>query len=343
MGGGISLAPSTDPNDTKSIQYKLKALLANKKNMDKLFKKIATLNKKTKKDIDIGQVELLEYFVMRVDSKKDVALRSFATTPDVVNAAFKHVVGKGKATSSGVSKKQFRVLLPTLFLYSELWKIFEVVDNCIDDKKIFKGEFLRAYPSFQLHTITHKPPGCEDISDERIAGVQMKAVTEEMWENEFNKLDKDKNGYITFEEFCSYAVKNIITPMDYMDKEISDETTEMSNVEVENENENENENVELSEDGNIVTASIQQPLVSGVIPDPGDKSVTINDSPAVEGIVTVEAASNAVPVPIAETGDEPVAVPIAVAVSVADTPVVKQDEPTPTTIEMSPQANNNQA
>mmetsp|Transcript_24682 Transcript_24682/g.24907 ORF Transcript_24682/g.24907 Transcript_24682/m.24907 type:complete len:337 (+) Transcript_24682:139-1149(+) len=250
MGGGVSFVPVHDADNVKS---KLKALMGNKKHMDKLFRKIAAFGKASghlNKSYDISQVELLDYFGPKNALHKDPDLQSFCPKPEVVNAAFKHVVGKGSKTSSGIDKKHFRILIPTIFLFSELWKVFEVCDNSIDDRKIFRGEFERAYNYFHHDkSVSQTQPATDD---ERVEGVHAEKITEETWDKEFDVIDKDKNGYITFDEFCSYVVKNIISPTDFIDAELPEGTLEKQESEI-----MDNEQFILNENGEIARVFVQ--------------------------------------------------------------------------------------
>ena len=47
-----------------------------------------------------------------------------------------------------------------------------------------------------------------DISDD---------VTDEVWEQEFHEIDINKNGYISFGEFCKYVTKFIVTPKQFIE------------------------------------------------------------------------------------------------------------------------------
>jgi len=209
---GISFVPSQDATD---MQSKLKRLLNNKKQMDKVFKSIASIDKgrgKLGKSYDINYGELIQFFMKRDESH---ALKSLTVEKEVIKVAFTYVAGD--PLKNVINKKQFRVFLPTLFLFTELWKVFEIVDDNVDDKKIFLGEFERAYKSFQDASGQVQPIK----TDAAISGVKVdkSIISEEEWRNAFTILDKDKNGHISFLEFCSYAADNIISPMDFIDQE----------------------------------------------------------------------------------------------------------------------------
>ena len=47
-------------------------------------------------------------------------------------------------------------------------------------------------------------------------GVSINNMSIEEWQNEFNKIDHNKSGFITFKELCLYVVKYIETPEQYM-------------------------------------------------------------------------------------------------------------------------------
>eukprot|EP01041_Mallomonas_annulata_P002620 gene2620-5124_t len=202
MGSGISISPTSA---TEEVHAKLKRLVADKKKMDKVFKTIAASGKlatgKIDKNYDISHMELLDYFgTHKFDATKDSALEGFCVNNDVIHAAFYLIAGKN--SDAGITKKQFRVLLPTLFLYSELWKVFGKLDVSIDDKKIFKGEYMVAYDAIK-----------------GISNVTFSNVTREEWESYFTLMDKDKNGYIAFDEFSSFVVKHFISAEEFIEKE----------------------------------------------------------------------------------------------------------------------------
>jgi len=303
MGSGASnltFAPVSNPSD---VQNKLKKLMANKQNMDKLFKKIASLGKqggRADNIKEISQSELLQYFLVMEKSKKDPALRNFTTKSEVLSAAFRHVVGKGSKGATGITRKKFRILLPTIFLFSELWEVFEVVDSGIDDKKIFKGEFNRAYQYFQ--NMNNPNPNIK--KERRLSGVRMENISSDLWEKEFDVIDKDKSGFITFDEFCSYAIKNIIDPMDFMDKEAVEEA-EGEGGEGGEEGELDRQEVIISDNGDIVTRRLSLSLSPTSLSSPPALSISAGEAilPTNETSVT---ASDSLPLTLATataTGD----------------------------------------
>jgi len=199
MGSGISVVPPKESND------KLRALLGNKKKMNKLFKTIATSgNKNGRIDISTG-ISLSELIVYFSKENRDPALKGFSSDASVCREAFKLITGRTDAKAQ-ITKKKFRELIPTLFLFTELWKIFEIADDSIDDKRIFKGEYMRA----RLRVIS-------------IESIQIGNVTDDDWEKEFVSIDKDNSGFISFGEFCAYVVSHIVSPMNFITEDPGDD------------------------------------------------------------------------------------------------------------------------
>mmetsp|Transcript_38614 Transcript_38614/g.39306 ORF Transcript_38614/g.39306 Transcript_38614/m.39306 type:complete len:355 (-) Transcript_38614:345-1409(-) len=299
MGGGISLSPTLEADDVFS---RLKRLLANKRNMDLLFNKIASLDKvagKVDMSTDISHNELLCYFAGKKNSHQlDKNFKTFSTTPEVVNAAFNHIVGKGKKR---ITKKQFRRVIPTVFLFHELYKLFEVADDTfIDDKRVFRVEFIKAYKIFQ----DSQDPDPTVKKERRLSGVKLDNISVEQWEKEFDVIDKDKSGFITFDEFCSYAIKNIIDPMDFMDKEAVEEA-EGEGGEGGEEGELDRQEVIISDNGDIVTRRLSLSLSPTSLSSPPALSISAGEAilPTNETSVT---ASDSLPLTLATataTGD----------------------------------------
>ena len=90
----------------------------------------------------------------------------------------------------------------TLFYFSHLFEVFIASDDNVGDQKILKGEFIRAKDKLLCQ------PGI------RIK----KKIPLDAWEAEFEKMDSGvrKNEYVSFHEFCQYAVKELTTPEKYL-------------------------------------------------------------------------------------------------------------------------------
>lgn len=196
MGGAVSIHPPA------IVDVKMKSLLSDKSAMDLLYEDIAANQPEQEGRINlkgcISVPELIHYFKVSQDPTFD----GFCRSADIIKQAYKHITGKAKKKRKfdQITRKQFRLLLPTLFLYSHLWRIFEIADVSADDRRIFKHEYVAARPLIAA-----------------VDGVQFSAaLTDEAWVLEFDKLDsKKKDGFITFKEFCEYCISNIITPAQY--------------------------------------------------------------------------------------------------------------------------------
>ena len=94
-----------------------------------------------------------------------------------------------------LSRREFHVFLPTLFLFSKLRVIFKEMDGeVVQDNKIYKGEFIK------WRKCLSSVEGIEIAVD----------CTDEVWANEFDTMDSiKKDGHITFDEFCKYSLKHL--------------------------------------------------------------------------------------------------------------------------------------
>lgn len=151
-----------------------------------VFREILSLNK------------LVSYFS---DSNRTL-YPEFKINVAVLTAAFNFCVKKKKHHEL-LTLREFHHFIPTLFLFYKFWDIFDAADNSvIDDDKVFKSEFVKVKSRMQT-----------------IAGVDvMGDISDEEWNAEFVKLDKNKDGYISFEEFCRYSVNHICKPFDYAEE-----------------------------------------------------------------------------------------------------------------------------
>jgi hypothetical protein len=132
----------------------------------------------------------------------------FNVNVDIINEAFKFTLKdvqskktkKKKVNTELLSLEGFHRFFPVLLLFDRLWDMFEVVDKVvIDDKRVFKGEFVGIYD--RLHTVSDM--------------VILSDITKEEWTEEFNKLDKNGDGFVNFTEFCNYCVAHIERPFEF--------------------------------------------------------------------------------------------------------------------------------
>lgn len=78
---------------------------------------------------------------------------------------------------------EFRIFLLFLKQYFEYWKMFETVDSS-GDHKISPDEFKSAVPTMEKWGVKIADP-----------------------DSEFNSIDANRNGVLTFDEFSNYAIK----------------------------------------------------------------------------------------------------------------------------------------
>jgi len=221
MGGGASI--SVMPTHQKSSD--LRKLLRDKFRLNKLYKQICNHgHEKGEGRIYLKhQVSLPELILYMNKEDRDPVLHGFSSDPEVIKVAFRHCDkdrapskrkgGKADYKNDQLSKREFRKLLPTLFLFTHLFVVFDVGDCAVHDRKIFPKEFLTGKSKI-----------------EAIDEVTIADVTDEQWSNEFPIIDKNKNGYISFDEFCAYVVKNVIEPQFFahVDADESDSDAEIT-------------------------------------------------------------------------------------------------------------------
>jgi Ca2+-binding EF-hand superfamily protein len=229
MGGAVSIV---SPTSRDAVE--IKSILEDKEKFNVLFKEMST-HGHSGGHIDLKDKISMPELILFVENGGNALIsRVCVSEPLVLKESFDFAcTSKKKNHDHKLTKKEFRKLLPTLVLFSHFWRIFEVADSSIDDKRVFKHEYITA-----KHTI------------ESIDGVTVAHITDESWLAEFETLDKNKNGYITFHEFCKYAVKSIIDPKFYMDG-IQGEEAEEEDAEEEEEEEADGANPDAATDTNL--------------------------------------------------------------------------------------------
>ena len=218
MGGAASIEVHHSQKGYLHINDKhFQELLSSKSAREQLFQDIAKfpVNGKADRSSVVNLLKLAAYFTNNSNS----LYSGFQVNVDTVNAAFKFTVVKFiekqylKKKKTLTSKKKAAILqdpkltramihsfLPNLLLFMRVWDIFDAADKLVvEDKKIFKGEFLRIKESLNhVHGISI----CGD-------------TPKEDWDKEFDILDKNNDKYISFEELCTYAIQHIKKPFDY--------------------------------------------------------------------------------------------------------------------------------
>ena len=197
MGGAVSVAAPLTP-DTIEV----KNILTDKDKFNALFKEMSTFGH-VDGHIDINDKISLTELILFIDRGANPLLsRVCSSEPVVLKTAFDFAcTGSKRNHDHELTKKEFRKLLPALMLFTHFWRMFEAADSSIDDRRIFKHEFVAAKRSI-----------------ESIEGVSISPISDEDWIAEFTKLDKNHNGFISFQEFSKYAVKMIVSPEFYMQR-----------------------------------------------------------------------------------------------------------------------------
>mmetsp|Transcript_56133 Transcript_56133/g.114773 ORF Transcript_56133/g.114773 Transcript_56133/m.114773 type:complete len:306 (+) Transcript_56133:46-963(+) len=224
MGGGASVGLSHKTSDYEQINDKFfQSLLSSKIARHELFKDIAKCKPENRIEAK-GKISLRKLSWYFHNGNSASLYPGFVVNMDVLNAAFTYAVEKSNnnpvksvkcATSTRSTKKStakinrkevhltersFHEFLPLLLLFSRLWTIFDAVDNLVvQDQKIFKGEFIK------IKKVLGGVVGITLIGD----------TSDQEWENEFNAIDKNSDGFISFDEACSYAIQRITEPFDY--------------------------------------------------------------------------------------------------------------------------------
>lgn len=195
MGGAVSISSPTSPD-----ALEIKNIFEDKQRFNALFKEMSSFGQSEGR-IDLNNNISMSELILFVEKGGNPLISRVCTAePLVLKEAFDFAYIGKKNHDHELSRKEFRTLLPTLILFTHFWKIFEVADSSIDDRRIFKHEFISAKRCI-----------------ESIEGVSVAPITDEAWLSEFEIIDKNKNGFLSFHEFCKYAVKKIIDPKFYME------------------------------------------------------------------------------------------------------------------------------
>lgn len=122
----------------------------------------------------------------------DKGLRDIIKLPAVFNLkpviirAFNAAKKKLKATNPHgddyVSKAEYKYLVLYLKQYYTYWQLFDAVDTS-DDRRINLQEFKAAIPTLAKWGVKIENP-----------------------QTSFNQIDKNKGGFILFDEFCEWAI-----------------------------------------------------------------------------------------------------------------------------------------
>jgi hypothetical protein len=196
MGGAVSISPVACPSASQ-----FNALLEDAEALTRLYDVISVFGLKEGKINLKNKISLTEMLLFMETGNHPIFNESFPNCPAVViKTAYEFSMSPGKKGKHEMNKKEFHKFLPILYLFYHLWRIFDIADSSIEDRRIFPNEFLLV-----KYTI------------ESIPGVHLAAVTREEWEAEFHVLDKNKDGYVSFRELCKYVVSKIVTPQKYLE------------------------------------------------------------------------------------------------------------------------------
>lgn len=213
MGGSASIEIRHTHNSFVHVtDTHFQELLSSKQAREKLFDDVANYSvlgqNEMKEGIDL--LKLIGYFT----NNANALYPGFHINVDALDAAFNYTIEKFRQQQScngtrkspeslakdKITKALFHSFLPTLLFFSRIWDIFSAADKVIvEDQRVFKGEFMRIKDMLNnVHSI-----------------VILGDITDEEWDREFELLDKNKDGFITFEDTCTYALAHIKKPFDY--------------------------------------------------------------------------------------------------------------------------------
>lgn len=237
---------------------RFKQLLQSKEDRKKLFDEICAFQVDEHLTLK-GKINLKKVVGYFTD-EHHALYPGFNVNVDILSEAFRFTLKdvqsskktkKKKVNTELLSLEGFHKFLPVLLLFDRLWDMFEVVDKIvIDDKRVFKGEFVGMYD--KLHTVSDM--------------VILSDITKDEWTEEFNKLDKNGDGFVNFTEFCNYCVAKVQKPFDFngidtVDSADEEEAMEEGVAVAETENSPMDAGVdEVAAEGGVVETEAQQDL-----------------------------------------------------------------------------------
>ena len=203
----MGAASSVSVRQPHVTDARFKQLLQSKEDRKKLFDEICAFQVDEHLTLK-GKINLKKVVGYFTDDSHAL-YPGFNVNVDIVSEAFRFTLKdvqsskktkKKKVNTELLSLEGFHKFLPVLLLFDRLWDMFEVVDKIvIDDKRVFKGEFVAMYD--KLHTVSDM--------------VILSDTTKDEWAEEFSKLDKNGDGFVNFTEFCNYCVAKVQKPFDF--------------------------------------------------------------------------------------------------------------------------------
>jgi hypothetical protein len=203
----MGAASSVSVRQPHVTDARFKQLLESKEDRKKLFDEICAFQVDEHLTLK-GKINLKKVVGYFTDDSHAL-YPGFNVNVDIVSEAFRFTLKdvqsskktkKKKVNTELLSLEGFHKFLPVLLLFDRLWDMFEVVDKIvIDDKRVFKGEFVAMYD--KLHTVSDM--------------VILSDTTKDEWAEEFSKLDKNGDGFVNFTEFCNYCVAKVQKPFDF--------------------------------------------------------------------------------------------------------------------------------
>ena len=185
MGSAVSITPDL------SQEAALHKLLADAKKLKNLFDKIASTVEEGRINLQ-DKISVNNLVLYTKNTPAGNFIKLMGTDVSVLLEA--HKVACGKIHPDQLPFKRFTIFLETLFLFSHLWKFFVLADCVAIDRKIQKGEFIYAKSLVKA-----------------IEGFNVANVDDEVWGKEFENIDRNKNGHISFKELCLFTMQNVCT------------------------------------------------------------------------------------------------------------------------------------